>query len=87
MVTDNKGVLNCSCIVTDTFCGTCYNNNAWQLRSDYVHRMLKTLSVREPNVEFVQMTNVETRRELTSHILIAVEALRNIKDAETLFLN
>lgn len=51
-------------IVPDHFWVTGYINDARYLRSDGAHRGLKTLSDREPNVKFIQMTDVEPVFEL-----------------------
>lgn len=49
--------------------------------------MIKTPSVRDPNIKFVQMIDVGALADLTSHTPMVVESLRNINDGEECFLN
>lgn len=79
--TDKKEVVNGACIVPAPFCITRCINNARYLRSDEADMIVKKLSVRKPNVKFLQMFDAETSCDLTSQTPIVVVALWNIKHA------
>lgn len=69
-----QGDVNEVWIVLAPFLIMGYINDASYLRSDGAQTMVKTISVRETNVQFVQMIYVGTPRDLTSHRLIVFKA-------------
>lgn len=86
-VTYNKRNDHKAWIVSFCFCVRRYINDETYFCSHGTYMMVQTISVQEPNVKFVQFSDVESPRDLISHKLTAVESLRNMNNGESYYCN